>query len=162
MNRYQISQSNTACVSKTVVCVDEHEMYKWKVPTERMLWTNSIITAHDFVTSGGGKSLHNLIIGEGMFDNLNNVKDLVADFRDACPNVRLLSVVDTEGMSTYAFARQLEKLEVSSPRLDFPESCPCLLGLNFSYDRQTLNTYGHFHKPGSVLRWNKVGSKLSL
>lgn len=54
---------NTLCVSQTIDCQREIELFKWKLRKERMLYTNDLEVAYDFVCAGGGQYLHTLVIG---------------------------------------------------------------------------------------------------
>lgn len=123
-----------------------------------MLWTHRIDITHDFVLSGGGESLHTIIIGDEIYDevSIESRKDMVDEFLKACPNVRSLSVVDQSGEWSSAFETQLEKLEVvSSP---MPKCGPSLLELNICYQSQFKDGFSPFDV--SDIDWDNVGNKV--
>jgi len=92
MGAFLKSQFHTLCISRTINCRDECQLYKWNVPTENMLWTDDINIAHDFVLRAGGEFLHTIIIGKKMYCRGRDRTEMVGDFLRACPNVRSLSV----------------------------------------------------------------------
>lgn len=151
---------HTLCISKTIDCVDERRQYKWKVPREGVLWTDSIDVAHDFVLGTAGESLRAIFIGDGMYDELRNGRDLVDNFVDACPNVRSLSIVEKCGGWASAFAMQVERLEVVSnnPECAIPNYCPALVELNLCNKSNYANDFPYLHISG--INWDHVGTKL--
>lgn len=64
----------------------------------------------------GGDFLHTIIIGDEIYEEVKNGRVMVLKFLRACVNVRSLSVVGKDGRWASAFATQLRKLEISSPK----------------------------------------------
>lgn len=112
--------------------------------------------ARDFVVSGGGESLHTIIMGHEMYDELKNGTRIADDFLHSCSNVRSLSVVEKFGFWTSAFASQVEKLEVvdENSKLAIPKYCPSLINLNFHYTGCD-GPWNH-----NSINWDNVGMKL--
>lgn len=131
---------NELCISKTLDCAGEQNLYKWK--------------AHDFVTNGGGASLETIMIGDDMYYEAINGRCMVGDFLRSCPNVRSLSVAEISGLWSSAFAMQLEKLEVSSSNtaIVFIKSGSALRELN-------LDCGYSFCEEGDI-EWGGIGKKL--
>jgi len=169
LGKFRSSRFRTLCISKTVHCDYEHREYEWKVPNTSMLWTDSMDIAHQFVSGGGGEYLDTIIVGEEMYNEERNGGDMVYDFLRACPNVRSLSVVENDGRWIFAFATQLEKLEVviKSPKFSIPKIFPYLLELNlyfkgtypdespYSADETAVS---YLERPG--VDWEFSGTKL--
>jgi len=84
---------------------------------------------------------------------------MAEEFFRACPNVRLLSVVDNSGVWASSFAGQVEKLEVvsSNPIVSISKHCPSLLELNLSHKRIYVNDPA---LDKTSIDWSKVGCKL--
>lgn len=143
----------TLCISKTADCDYECHAYHWKVPYERVLWTESIDVAHYFVMRADGKSLHTIIIGDDMYDEARNVEDMIDDFHVTCRNVRSLVVVENSVAQTSAFRRQLEKLEDASndPSVSIPKHCPYLLELIYRRKAYFILHCRDFNSPGHTI-----------
>lgn len=88
-----------------------------------------------------------------MFDKVRNGTYMVGDFLRACPNVRSLSIVESNGFWVSAFARQPDKFEVVNVGEygTIAKYCPSLLELNFYF-------IGVFDRPSFV--WNNIGRNL--
>lgn len=150
-------------------CLREQKSYKWRVPSENVLWTENIDVAHDFVLRSGGESLHTIIIGDNRYGEVENAREMVPDFLNACPNVRSLSVVDQSGVWASAFAAKLEKLEVVSenPNGAVPKYCPSVIELDYSYEEDptissVLGRYLHIENKIDLkdIEWSIFGSTL--
>jgi len=160
MGTFLQSHFHTMCISRTIDCSDECQLYKWNIPEGNILWTGNIYTAYDFVLRAGGESLRTIIIGDGMYNGEGIGIEMVGDFLRACPNVRSLSVSEPYGAWACAFARQLEKLEVvgNTPGASFPKYCPSLreLSCNCRYIYEGSDT------PQNVkgVDWKRIGRHL--
>jgi len=121
----------------------------------------------DDICERSGNFLRTIVIGEGMYDEEKNGRDIVLDFRAACPNVRSLNVVEQLGRWASAFGTQLEKLDITSDMVTvaIPNYCPSLRKLNFlgmSF-RESISSEGPFDDYDSILNgidWEFIGSKL--
>jgi len=101
----------TLCVSGTIDCLRENRLWKWKLRKERMLYTDDIEVAFQFVFTGGGQALETLIIGIGMFNEKYHGTLIADDFFRRCPNVTSLSICNSPPTWLSKFGFQLEKLE---------------------------------------------------
>lgn len=120
------------------------------MPSELSLWTDSIVIAHDFVSRGGGSSLHTIAIGDGMDNEVRNGRSTVGDFRKACPNVHSPSAADKSGAWASPFRGKLGKLQVVGT---FPKFCPSLVELKFTSTE---------YRPSDFMStyWEYMGSNL--
>jgi len=100
------SRFDTLCISSSIDCAFENELYGWKLKRGRMLWTDDDELAFAFVSAGGGDHLHSLIVGIDM-----DSEEMAAEFRHYCPNLKSLSIADGVSGWTSTFGGQLEKLE---------------------------------------------------
>lgn len=107
--------------------------------------------------TAGGESLDTIIIGDGLYDEVRNGKDVVIDFHAACPNVCSLSVVGEDDTWASAFGEKLEELQVSGHRsaVEFPKCGTSSLELNFTYHRK--HDFERIHLKISGLDWQKSG-----
>lgn len=151
--RFLSRQFHTLCALETVQGAAKLQVYKSKVPGESMLSTDRIDVAHDFISRAEGESRHSIIIGDEMYDEVRNGKDMIVNFLGACPNVGSLSVVENSGLWVCAFARQLVKLHVVTKNLcdAIPKFCPSLLGLSFVYRGSARSRF---------INWGNLGSEL--
>jgi len=113
LKSYMGTRFNTLCVSKTHGCFKENYYVEWKLRVGTHLWTNSTTHALAFVTAGGGKSLHTLIIGEGMYLKERLGNNLAHEFLRHCPNVVNLSIMEHGELSFVdKFGPNLKTLEL--------------------------------------------------
>lgn len=153
-NRFQ-----TLCISRTIDCADENRAFKWKHRVERMLWTNNMEVAHEFILAGGGESIHTLIVGRDMYDETHNGTEVVDTFRAYCPNLAALSVQEKGCVWTERFGNIISALEIWSPSsLSVSQHCTGLRELTASFSRNGVAAANLWERVGCTLESLTIGN----
>lgn len=150
--RLFVNRFRTLCISRTIDCWDENKIFKWKLRRERMLWTNNINVAHDFVLAGGGESLRTLIVGRDMYYEYRDGTALVDSFHARCPNLASLSIQEKGCVWTSRFGEQVKTIEIwTSSSRSISHYCTNLRELTVMFSQKLL--------PGTKL-WENIGPSL--
>lgn len=133
---------NTLCISNTIDCSYEKKTFLWHFKRKRMLCTNDVKLASEFVLAGGGKYLHSLLVGSNM--ETEGMVDVFS--RENCPNLTSLSVYDNRSNWIPTFGDQLTKLECRNLSSPFTMHCANLKEINIDvgssriFDEITVST----------------------
>jgi len=69
LGKFMKPRFNTLCISDSFKYNSESDMFcQWKKRKGPMLWTKDLRVARRFVLAGGGRSLHTIIVGIGMYN----------------------------------------------------------------------------------------------